>query len=265
MEPIPIPLYLSGTPNTIIEDIEFSITAFNHWATSPGNRKDELPKWKARIEANILLATHSEMKQVWKKVKGLERPYSDQEFDLSVHNFYVAIQSALYGQSSWGELPPQKRLAKHDEIIRTMHQLAKDIQHYDLDQLDIVEHEGKPCPGCWVRSEDGKPAEFTTFQNVYINQTGIQISQLLIKHAFKLEQQRRHNAPLTQQTKGHDKDLLHFIRSLAIYNTSRYGKAHASIISRLASIYFPTLDTEPPKVRASIRALNLTKTHTKHH
>ncbi len=257
MELIPTPDFLPGTPEVIIKNIGFEINAFNRWAKSPGNREAELPDWKKSIDADIVLGTHIDILPIWKTLKAKGKTHNDVDFDESLTKFHVAIKTALKGPNHWGDLTPTDRFAEHDRIIRTMRALANDIQHYDLDQHDLVLHEGKPCAGGLTQYADGRPDEFTSFQNLYINQTGIQISELLRKHALKLETLHRYKSPLTIQSKNTGKELLHFVRSLATYNKSTYGKPLGAVISRLAAAYFPALETDPAKIRASIRSLSL--------
>jgi|TARA_B110000208_G_C11683424_1_gene399658 hypothetical protein len=257
MEQIPKPIILPGTPDVIIKNIDFEINAFNRWAKSPGNREAELPDWKKSIDADIVLGTHIDILPIWKTLKTRAKLHNDVNLDESLTKFHMAIKSALKGPTHWGDLTPTERFAKHDRIIRTMRGLANDIQDYNLDQHDLVLHEGKPCAGGLVQYADGRPDEFTSFQNLYINQTGIQISEMLRKHALRLETQHRYKSPLTIQTKNTGRELLHFVRSLATYNKTAYGKPLGTVISRLAAAYFPTLETDPAKIRASIRSLNL--------
>jgi|GEM_PF-4540386 len=261
MDIIPKPVILPGTPEVIIENIEFHMTAFTRWAASPETRADEISKFKTIVEDTILMGTHHEMLFVWKALNKLESQSSNPHFEESVFEFSAAIRRGLYGETPWGSLPPKARATKHNDIIRAIRQLAKDITHYDLDQRDLVAHEGKPCDGGLVIYEDERkegytPGTFVSFQTLYTNQTGIQISDLLQKHADKLEQQERYLTPLTSKTTG-ERGLLHFIRTLAIYNKGRYGEHHGAIISRVASVYFPDSETEPEKIRRSIHAFNI--------
>ena len=261
MERIPQPVFLPGTPENIIENIEWHITALNKWAASPGDQVDEIPKYKKIVEDEILLGTHNEIVFVWKALEKLESRYTNPYFEESVFEFSAAISEGLYGELKWAELPPKARATKHNDIIRTMRQLAKDIKYYDLDQRDLVSYGVKPCDGGFVAYDDEtnkeeKPDKFISFQEIYDNQLGVQISDLLQKHADKLENQERHLTPLTSKTTG-ERALLHFIRTLAIHNKARYGEYHGAIISRVASVYFPNSETEPEKIRASIHALNL--------
>jgi len=259
MELIPQPVYLPGTPGVIIHRIRIAINVFNRWATSPGDRAHDVPILKKQVESKILLGTHKEFQKVWEALEKLENQLTNPNLRLSLLSFIRAIYSALYEESPWGELPPKARGEKHSLIIHTMRRLAKDIKQYDLDQRDLVSYGDTPCDSTWVHYDtpvEGKIADNVSYQDLYHSQTGIQISDLLQKHADKLEHQNRYLAPLTSKTTG-DRGLLHFIRTLAIHNKSRYGEHHGALISRVASVYFPDAETEPEKIRASIHALNL--------
>lgn len=255
MERIPQPVFLPGTPESIISTIMYSIRFFYEYEGGefPGERK--------QVENQILLGTHPYMPKVWEKIKQLESQSTNGSFDKACSDFDSAISSALYRESPWAELKPTARATKYAQIIDTMQQLAKDIKHYDLDQHEQVLNLFNSNEGANITLNDDTPdmgnlGNFTSYRDIYDNQLGIQISDLLQKHADKLEQQERHLTPLTSKTTG-ERGLLHFIRTLAIHNKARYGEYHGAIISRVASVYFPNSETEPEKIRASIHALNL--------
>ena len=256
MERIPQPVFLPGTPKVIIKKITVGISSFNRWVMSPGNRESELTKMKQLIENDIVLATNIDISPVWNKLQALNISSTEKEFDESLLEFHTAIKLALLGPNAWGELTPTKRSAKYNNIIISMRELAEDLQNYDLDQHDLVSYPGNHGNSCLICYDGNKEDEVTSFRDAYVNQTGIQISELLQKHALKLEKQNRYRSPLTTQTKG-TRELSHFIRSLASYNTTKYSKPLGGVISRLASAYFPNLEVDPNKVRRSIRGLFL--------
>ena len=224
---------------------------------SPEERK----QYKKKVENHILLGTALEMPQIWKEVIKLESQRIKMTKQNSITEFIWAIGEGLYKEKTWGELTPKGRATKHAQIIRTMRQLAKDIKYYDLDQREEVVNLFNNNEGANIDPGDGtldkgQLGAFTSYREIYENQTGIQISDLLQKHVDKLEHEKRYLTPLTSKTTG-ERGLLHFIRTLAICNKGLYGQHHGALISRIASVYFPNSETEPEKIRATIHALNL--------
>jgi hypothetical protein len=253
--------FLAGTPHYIIRYMRVSHEDYLIVADNPLSTPEEILEAKKWSENDYLLGTVREMTEVWKQLMELERPSSQSIWDSALSDFIRALHVALHGQSTWSALTPKARTTKHNEIIRTMRHLAKDIKYYDLDQLEKVHNIFNNNEGAHVRSDDDAHdsssfGEFTSYRDLYDNQTGIQISDLLQKHADKLEHQNRYLAPLTSKTTG-ERGLLHFIRTFAAYNMTRYGKHYGALISRIATVYFRDSDTSPEKIRASIHALNL--------
>jgi len=258
--PIPRPVILPGIPEQIHNDIQCAIQEYcesAEWEASP----EEWKQFKVRVENTVLLGTHHEMPSVWKEVFKLESQRINRTSHFSTSEFTRAIGSGLYEETMWGGLTPKARVTKYAQIIHTMRQLAKDIKHYDLDQRERITNLFNLSEGAHALPESDLSSTtdfgpFTSYKDLYDNQTGIQISDLLQKHADKIENQKRYLAPLTSKTTG-ERGLLHFIRTLAIHNKERYGQHHGALISRIASVYFPNAETEPEKIRASIHALNL--------
>jgi hypothetical protein len=244
MDLIPKPVFLSNTPETVIESIMYRIRFFDEY------ERVEFPEEREKVDNLILLGTSEQMESVWNTIRKLECQHPHGNFNKACNDFTSAISSALYMESPWAAIKPTTRETTHEGIIRTMRYLARDIKNYDLDQREKVVHASAPS---------------TSFKDLYINQTGIQISDLLLKHADKLEQQKRHHAPLTRKTTG-ERALLHFIRTLGIYNIGRYGELKGAMISHIAQVFFEdqNLDLEPEKIRASFKALKMqpiTKIH----
>ena len=262
---IPKPVILRGIiPRQVNLSVQFIFQQYcragenGEWLKlSPGERK----QYKKVVENHILLGTALEMPRIWKEVIKLESQRIKKTRHNSISEFIWAIGEGLYKETTWGELTPKGRATKHAQIIRTMRQLAKDIKYYDLDQREEVVNLFNNNEGANIDPGDGtldkgQLGAFTSYREIYENQTGIQISDLLQKHAGKLEYEKRYLAPLTSKTTG-ERGLLHFIRTLAIRNKDLYGKHHGALISRIASVYFPNSETEPEKIRATIHALNL--------
>lgn len=223
----------------------------------------DFPEERKKVEYLILLGTSKHMASVWDTIRKLENEHPNGDFNKACNDFTNVISSALYRESPWAALKPAKRETTYEGIIRTMRNLARDIKHYDLDQRDKVAHQIAPCNGGWFYPDDGSKAmgnlgNFASFQDLYDNQIGIQISDLLLKHVDKLEQQKRHHSPLTSKTSG-ERKLLHFIRTLGIYNMSRYGHLKGAMIAHVAEVFFtdPNLNLEPEKIRATFNTLNL--------
>lgn len=264
MDLIPKPVFLSNTPETVIESIMYRIRFFDEY------ERVEFPEEREKVDNLILLGTSEQMESVWNTIRKLECQHPHGNFNKACNDFTSAISSALYMESPWAAIKPTTRETTHEGIIRTMRYLARDIKNYDLDQREKVTHASAPCDGGWFYPDDDMPlsgnlGNFTSFKDLYINQTGIQISDLLLKHADKLEQQKRHHAPLTRKTTG-ERALLHFIRTLGIYNIGRYGELKGAMISHIAQVFFEdqNLDLEPEKIRASFKALKMqpiTKIH----
>ena len=259
--PIPKPVILRGIPEDIHNDIQFNFREYGesdedgHWLQLS---LEERKRSKQRVENTILLGTTLEMPRVWKEVFKLEKQRINRTISFSTSSFRHAIEKGLYEETTWGELTPKARVAKHTQIVHTIRQLAKDIKYYDLDQSEEVLNLFNNNEGAHVRPDKKAawPGPFASHEDIYNKQTGIGISDLLQKHADKLEHEKRYRAPLTSKTKG-ERRLLHFIRTLAIHNKERYGQHHGALISRVASVFFPDAETGAEKIRASIQALNL--------
>ena len=264
MDLVPKPVFLSNTPETVIAFIIYSIRFFDEY------ERVEFPEQREKVDNLILLGTSKYMTSVWDTIRKLECQHPQGNFNKACNDLTSVISSALYIESPWAALKPTKRETTHEGIIRAMRYLARDIKNYDLDQRDKVAYASAPSDGGWFYPDDDTPlrgglGNFTSFQDLYINQTGIQISDLLLKHADKLEQQKRHHAPLTSKTTG-ERALLHFIRTLGIYNIGRYGELKGTMISLIAQVFFKdqNLDLGPEKIRASFKALKMqpiTKSH----
>ena len=229
---------------------------------------------KLRLEDEITLATNHHMLSVWDAYAQLETStdYSPLNAKMWGDGLTTAISNALHKESPWAELTPRVREKEHEKIIRDMRYLARDIKKYELDQTELVTGMVDPNKGAWTYPDYGMPlkgnlGKNTTYEDLYANQTGIQISDLLLKHADKLEQEKRYLKPLTKQSKNNKtntRKLSHFYRSLAIYHIARYGDPHIPIILDLAYVFFPELeqgiDIDETTVRASIKNIPIANT-----
>ena len=261
MDLLPKPVFLPDTPKGVIKSIMNKIDfLYTCGITHEGKYGSplEIQQGKQRLDDLILLGTSTLMTKVWGKLEKLELQRSN-EGDIVPHSstLTAAIYFSLYEESPWAALKPTEREIKHEKIIRTMRSLAEDIKTYELDQTEKVI--GISNGGAYTYPDYDKPlkgnlGKDTNYRALYYDQTGIQISDLLNRHSDRLSQEKRHHDPLvTQSTEGEARRLLHFIRSLAIYHLDRYGKKHASIISDIAQVFFPYSETEPEKIRASIK------------
>ena len=214
MEQIPKPDFLPNTPKSVIKSIMGQIETLYNYGRSPEYMYGgplvgrALQTEKRRLDDLILLGTSTLMDSVWGKLEKLELNLSNEVFD----DYYLIelsaiIYFALHKESPWAKLAPTEREDKHEKIIRTMRSLAMDIKAYELDQTEKVILNADPYGQVYTYPDYDKPplgnlGKTTNYKDLYDNQTGVQISDLIHKHAHKLEQEKRHLAPLSVQSTG---------------------------------------------------------------
>ena len=102
MDFIPKPVFLSGTPEGVIESIMYSIHFFHEY------ERVEFPEEREKVDNLILLGTSTHMASVWDTIRKLEDQQSHGNFNKACDDFTSAISSALYMESPWATLKPTK-------------------------------------------------------------------------------------------------------------------------------------------------------------
>jgi hypothetical protein len=282
-------VFLQLIEQTLISQLEQNRTIHNAWA-SGDKSKVGLKEYNDQVQNLLLLGTHPDMIEIWCKILSWtdeqdledvedaedaedEEDVEDRSYFIkkNIEEIIVSITQALNYKNNWEDLKLSERKPTYENIIKKMETLANELKHYDLDQKDYVSYDTS-ANHCFVfydqtYSDSNTPSASATFREIYENRSGIQISDMLLDHAASLKEQERYRYALYKNSKSSKEPRLRkFANYMAVENEKNFGAIHESIISILASAFFPKENTSLEDIRSMIRPVReQIKKHVKKH